>query len=149
MRDPARAYRESAVRGASPVGLIVILYEEVIRSLRRAMRSLQENNIEQKTLALTHALEVISHLQVTLNFKAGGEVANSLSHFYNMARAKIIEANLSLDRGVLESVVTDFSALAQAWQEADKTIGNANISSEDVIRIVSRQEPLEVSPVIR
>ena len=50
MKDPARAYRESAVRGASPVGLIVMLYEEVLRTLRRAQRAIQQNDIEARTL---------------------------------------------------------------------------------------------------
>jgi flagellar biosynthetic protein FliS len=90
MNNPARTYRENAVRAASPVGLIVILYEEVVRSLRRAQRGIQQGNIEQRTLGLTHAVRVIGHLQSVLNFDDGGDVARNLSAFYNGARTEIL-----------------------------------------------------------
>ncbi len=81
MKDLARFYRESAVRSASPVGLIVILYEETIRSLRKAQTALKQKNIEQRTLELTHAIKVIGHLQSVLDFERGGAVARNLWNF--------------------------------------------------------------------
>jgi flagellar secretion chaperone FliS len=126
MRDPARAYRESAVRGASPVGLIVILYDEIVRSLRRAERASEENKIEERTQAVNHALQVIGHLQATLNFEAGGEVAQSLSHFYNLARTKIIDANLTKNSRALQELVGEFLQVAAAWQELDRRANQIN-----------------------
>jgi flagellar protein FliS len=139
-RDPARTYREAAVRGATPIGLIVILYEEVIRSIRGAQRGLRENNIEQKTNSLTHALSVIGHLQVTLNFKDGGDIATNLSHFYNLSRARILEASLALNNELLESIVADFHAIARAWQQADQAIGHSNAGPDDVSRVAQSVE---------
>lgn len=129
MRDPVRAYRESSVRGASPVGLIVILYDEIMRSLRKANRAIQERNIEERTREVNHALEVIGYLQITLNFEAGGEVAKKLSHFYNLSRTKILEANVREDSPILEQLVSDFSQVASAWQQLDRRI-SANLARE-------------------
>jgi flagellar protein FliS len=122
MPDPARAYRESAVRGASPVGLIVILFEETLRSIRKAQRALKENNIERRTLELTHAVEVIGHLQSSLDFEKGGEVARKLSRFYDVARAKILEANIRADDATLEWLASELSGHIEAWQEVDREL---------------------------
>src|SRR5271155_5270760 len=119
MTDAARAYRESAVRGASPVGLIVILYEEIIHSMRKAQRALQSGNIEERTHALNHALAVVGHLQGILNFEKGGQVARDLSTFYDSARTKILEANVKNDSAAIEWIVTQCSVIKQAWALAD------------------------------
>ena len=122
MNDPARMYREAAVRYASPVGLVVILYEEVIRSLRRGHQAFQQNLVEQRCLSLTHAIQVIGHLQGVLDFEKGVEVAQNLSNFYNVARKVILECNNTGNGDRLISLAADFSGLAQAWQQVDRDI---------------------------
>jgi flagellar protein FliS len=117
-------YRESSVRGTSPVGLIVILYEEIVRAIRKAQRGLAQNNIEQRTLQLSHAILVVGHLQAILDFKAGGEVAQNLSRFYNTMRDKMIEANVQASHETLEWLATTFSEHAAAWKEVDRAVGN-------------------------
>lgn len=133
MKDVTRAYRESAVRGASPVGLIVILYEEAARSIRRAQHGLQQNNVEQRTLALTHALDVIAHLQATLDFERGGDVARHLSRFYNLMRRRILEANVRPDNTTMDMLAQQFSSLAQVWRQVEHAVGGT-------------REPVPVSP---
>jgi len=122
MKDPARFYRESAVRSASPVGLIVILYEEIIRSLRTAQTALKQKNIEQRTLELTHAIKVIGHLQSVLDFERGGAVARNLWNFYNAARTAILGVDRDSGNEILEALAADFSSVAQAWQQVDHEI---------------------------
>lgn len=126
MRDPARMYRESAVRGASPVGLIVILYEEVVRSVGRARRGLTQNNIEQRTLGLSHAIKVVGYLQAILDYKAGGRVAYTLARFYDMTRVKMIEANVQGSDEILEWLGATFSEHAEAWKEVDRAVGHSS-----------------------
>jgi flagellar secretion chaperone FliS len=122
MKNAALSYRQSAVRGASPVGLIVILYEEVIRALRKAQRALKQNDIEQRALELSHAIKVVGHLQSVLNFDEGGVVAKNLCNFYNAARTAILRANNDRGYDIIESLAGDFSNVAQAWQEVDREL---------------------------
>ncbi|MGH9685666.1 MAG: flagellar export chaperone FliS [Candidatus Acidiferrales bacterium] len=119
MRDPARAYRELAVGGASPVGLIVILYEEVNRCLRRALDAVRRNHIERRTRELSHAIVVIGHLQSVLDFEKGGQVARSLSNFYNLSRVKILECSGPNAAQILEGLAAEFTGLAEGWQQID------------------------------
>jgi flagellar secretion chaperone FliS len=130
MRDAARSYREDGVRGASPVGLVVILYQEVHRSILKAHQALLQGHIEQRTTELNHAVEVIGHLQSTLNFEKGGEVAPKLSRFYNLARAKILEANILSSKEILEWLSQEFSAHIEAWQAVDRAETNQEAQGE-------------------
>jgi flagellar protein FliS len=125
MTSPARTYRESVVRGASPVGLVVILYEEVIRSISRAQRALRENNIEQRTLAFTHAIDVIGYLHAILNFEQGGKVARHLALFYTTMQSKIFEANLRPTTEAVEWLAAEFTKVAEAWQEVDRVVSRS------------------------
>jgi flagellar secretion chaperone FliS len=122
MRDPARAYRELAVRSASPVGLVVILYEEIIRCLRRAHDAVQRNNIERRTTELSHAILVIGHLQSVLDYEKGGDVARRLSNFYHSARSKILECTGPQAQEMLASLAAEFSSMAEGWQQVDREL---------------------------
>ena len=73
--NPQLSYRETAVRGASPIRLIILLYEQVIEDLRRALAALEQGDIEKRTREINHAILVIGHLQATLDKEQGGQVA--------------------------------------------------------------------------
>ncbi len=122
MRSPERSYRESAVRGASPLGLIVILYDEIVRSIRKAIRAFEAGDIEARGKALTHAVEVIGYLQSILNFDKGGDVARNLSNFYNLMRAKLLEIHIAPTQEGLELLAREFAKVGAAWQQADRSL---------------------------
>jgi flagellar protein FliS len=138
MNDPVRIYRESAVRGASPVGLIVILYEEIIRSLRRGQRALRTGQIEERTNALTHAINVIGHLRGVLNFEKGGKVARDLAAFYDLMQAQILSANIAPTEARLETLVTAFATVKETWQAVDRDIsGKDNDLGADAMNLAA------------
>jgi len=85
--SPASTYQQLAARGASPVGLVVSLYDTILRDFRRAQAALVAGNVEQRVFELNHALTVIAHLQSVLNHERGGEAAKTFDRFYEIARA--------------------------------------------------------------
>jgi len=120
MTDPRTLYRESAVRGASPVQLVVMLYEQIAEDLRRAVRAIDENRIEARTNAINHALAVIGHLQNNLNHTAGGQVAQNLERFYNVSRQTLLEAQFKGSKEILTAQMSLFLNLRDAWTEVDQ-----------------------------
>ena len=130
MSDPVRSYRESAVRGATPVGLIVILYEEIIRSIRRAQRALRDGKIEDRTNALTHAINVIGHLRGILNFEIGGPVARNLASFYDAMQAQILAANIQANSEAMEAIAQAFSTVKEAWLAVDRDVSGQNADTD-------------------
>ena len=75
MTNPAQEYRKRAVEGASPVGLVVLLYGGAVTNLMRAIAAVDAGNVEKRVEELNKALAIIAQLQGTLDFEKGGAVA--------------------------------------------------------------------------
>jgi flagellar protein FliS len=119
----ARQYRELAIKAATPVGLIVVLYEMAIESLAYAMQEFDKGNIEGRTLELNYTLTLISELERSLNFEAGGEVAKRLATFYEVARLKILEANIKSSKDTIARLSGVLTSIRNAWQVVEQKTG--------------------------
>jgi len=119
--NPARAYRQCAVQGASPMGLILMLYDAAVASLHRAIAAFDANDIESRTSHLNHVLDVVAELQGSLNIEKGGKVAKHLDRFYTYARGEIFEANIRNSKEELHRLVEQFLSLREAWQQMEKS----------------------------
>ena len=115
------AYRQTSVHCASPVGLVVMLYDSALSSLYQAMKAIETGNIEERTNALNHVTRIVCHLQGTLDLEAGGEVAKTLSDFYTYARARILEAGIKNSRSHIAELSLHMSELRNAWLQVDST----------------------------
>ncbi len=117
--DARSSYREAAVRGATPVQLVIFLYEQTIEDLRRAVLALEKRDIETRTRSINHALSVIAQLQGSLDMERGGEVARNLQRFYNGMRASLSEAQLKQSARILEQQIEQLVLVREAWLEVD------------------------------
>jgi flagellar secretion chaperone FliS len=118
--NPRYAYREDAVRGARPVRLVVLLYEQMIEDLRQAVNAIQQNQIELRTNKINHAILVIGCLQSTLNKEGGGQVAVRLEGFYQQLRGNLTLAQLYASPSILSQQITDLLTLREAWSEVER-----------------------------
>lgn len=121
MIDVRALYRENAARGASPVGRVILLYEQIVEDLRRAEKAIEEGNIEARTNAINHALTVLGHLQGKLDMQAGGKVADNLHNFYNLSRQRLLEAQWQASEEVLKEQISLLLDLRDAWVHVDQT----------------------------
>jgi flagellar protein FliS len=127
--DARSSYRESSVRGASPVRLVISLYEQAIEDLRRAIIALDKGAIEVRTREINHALLVIAQLQGSLDMERGGEVAKNLARFYGVVRAGLTEAQLKQSSILLEQQISQLALVHEAWLEVERITTNANSTS--------------------
>jgi flagellar secretion chaperone FliS len=114
------SYREAMVRGASPVGLVMWLYEQMIEDLRQASIAIEQNDIERRTKRINHAILVIGHLQSSLEFVNGGKVARDLNHFYDALRQNLVQAQFYPSRRAISQQITDLLAVREAWMEVER-----------------------------
>ena len=122
MNHPAYTYRQLSVQGASPLELVVMLYDAVITALLRASVAIEAQDIEGRCRHLNRALAVIIQLEGTLNFEQGGEIARDLQAFYAYSRAKIMKANVDRATEILRSLIEHFTALRDAWKEGEQRL---------------------------
>jgi flagellar protein FliS len=109
------SYRETTVRGASPVELVVRLYEQIIEDIRQAAKAFEQNDIEGRTQRIKHAIVVIGHLQSPLDFVKGGKVAQDLNSFYNFLRQNLIQIQFHPSKPGFIQQITDLLAVRDAW----------------------------------
>lgn len=128
--DARNIYRENAARGASAVGQVVLLYEQMVEDLRRALRAIDENQVEERTNAINHAMVVVSHLQNSLNFAIGGDVAPNLERFYTMVRGRLLEAQFQASKEILNEQIAILLDLRDAWIEVDRATGGRAAANE-------------------
>jgi len=115
------SYRESAVRGATPVQLVIALYEQVLDDLRRALAAFEKKDIEDRTRSINHALVVIGQLQASLNMTRGGNVAQNLQRFYNMVRTGLLQAHIQQSVLELKEQIAHVMLVHDAWVEVEQT----------------------------
>jgi flagellar protein FliS len=113
------SYRRSAIQGASPIGLMIVLFDRLAADLRRAAAALRKDDIETRCRELHHALLVIGQLENWVDVKNGGESAQTLSRFYAYLRAKIIEASASKSARLLEAQMDTILLVRSSWQQLD------------------------------
>ena len=120
--NPGLTYRETAVAGASPIRLVVLLYEQAIEDLQRAVAAQQRRDIEGRTREINHAILVIGHLQATLDKEQGGRVSDNLERFYGQVVAGLIEAQAKQSIGGLEKQISLLMEVHRAWCEVERQL---------------------------
>jgi flagellar protein FliS len=122
MNNVAQTYTRLSLEGSSPVGLVVALYDNALKSLYRARKAMEANDIERRTQHLNHVLSIVAHLEGTLDLQEGGEVANTLKQFYTYARSRILEVSMTNSKTKLGDLVSHFSSLRAAWQVVESQV---------------------------
>jgi flagellar protein FliS len=127
--DPVLSYQQAAARGTTPVGQVVALYDTILRDFARALAAQQAGDIETRVSEINHALLVIAHLQSVLDHERGGEATMRFAQFYNITRGMIVQANFEAGTDSLESLISMYSSLRQAWHQVEPE-SSANLPAE-------------------
>ncbi len=110
------------------MGLVVMLYERAIADLQRATTAVEAHDIELRTKHLDHFLGVIAELEGSLDHRRGGQVAKNLERFYQLARARALNAAAQNSKEILSGLTEHFSALREAWREGERLLATQSTS---------------------
>jgi len=113
----ADRYRETAIRTANPLELVVILYDGAIQSMHEARAHLECRNIAARVRCINKGVSILSELQASLNLAEGGQIAESLDRLYTYMKLRIFAANLQQNAAPLAEVIQLLESLRSAWSE--------------------------------
>jgi flagellar protein FliS len=111
-----QAYRQSAVISASPVELVVQLYDAARRFLRQGSVAMEERKIEEAHKKLRRAELILNYLASVID-EDQGEVGAHLRSMYAFCLSRLNEARMTLDASKVQEVSTLLGELRDAWQQ--------------------------------
>lgn len=115
-------YLENDVFSRSPEWLVTLVFESLLKSLRRAAVQIEQGDIEGKAESLARSGEIVAELLASLDRDKGGAVAESLSSLYAYFALEIMNIGQTLDLDTLGRVVAMVEELHTAFVEAAERV---------------------------
>lgn len=111
---------ETAVNSASPLQLILLLYDGAIGALATAKGQIQDMKFAEKGRLISKAIGIIEGLRVVLDIDKGGEIAKNLNDLYEYMKHRLTIANLKNDPEGPAEVIRLLNDLRTAWAKLDE-----------------------------
>jgi len=105
----------SRIEAASPHELVVILYEELIRSLDVCRTAIAQGKPDALKTAHERATSVLLSLRASLDFDRGGALAQSLGGIYGSMLNESVRAVRERDSERFSRLRQGTAELLQAW----------------------------------
>jgi flagellar protein FliS len=113
--NAATAYKNNSIQTASPADLTLMLYEGAIKFCNIAIVAIENSDIEKANQNIIKAQKIIVELRSTLDMKY--PVANDFDLVYDYIYRRLIEANITKNKEVLEEVLGHIREMRDTWKE--------------------------------
>ena len=115
-----KEYLAQKVASASPVELIVILYDATISFLDGVTELWEQRQLIVAAERIVKAQKCIRELRRSLNMEAGKEISVNLFGLYRFMDRTLTNASLDLDDAAVERVIRMLKELRETWAEVAK-----------------------------
>lgn len=99
---------------------VVMLYEGIIKYVQHAKEAIENNDIQTRYNSLTKACDIITGLQLSLDFNNGDEVAKILYDYYAGLDSRLSSIHFSNDVKRCEACIDQLKKMRDAWEEIDQ-----------------------------
>ena len=110
----ANQYRTHSVN-TSPLQLVVMCYDGMLRFMRKAKDAIEAKDIEKKVKFINKTIAIVDELQNSLDFVRGGEVARNLDRVYDYVNNELMQVGVKNDTAILDHLVKLIADLRGAW----------------------------------
>lgn len=108
-------YKNNKVLTASPAELTLMLYEGAIKFCNIAMMAIDNKDVQKAYTNIVKAEKIIDYLRVTLDMRY--PVAQDFEKIYTYLSKRLIEANVTKDKAILEEVHMHLNSVRDTWKE--------------------------------
>lgn len=122
-------YKQDYVTTASPVELIVMLYEGCIKQMKLAKIHKENNELDKVSECIEKAEEIILELVRSLNMSI--PISENLLELYQFMIDELVQANISKDMERLDPVIEMLGALCEAWNEVKNSVENKTFTESE------------------
>lgn len=108
-------YANNKIATASPAELTLMLYEGAIKFCNIAILAIEQKDVEKAFENIMKVERIIEEFRSTLNFKY--PVAKDFDEVYKYVYARLVEANMTKDKEILEEVLEHLRTMRDTWKE--------------------------------
>ncbi|RLL54351.1 flagellar export chaperone FliS [Mariprofundus sp. EBB-1] len=112
-----QAYQENQVEGAGPLGLVLLSYEALFKSLGRTRMAILAGDLSAEADHTSRSMEALIELSSSLNMQEGGEMAENLASLYAYMMNRLIEGLCSSSTGHVDEVLKLVTELREGWMQ--------------------------------
>lgn len=117
-------YLETSVQTATPVQLMIMLWDGAIRFCKLGIDALEKGNYQDANSNLQKAQDIISEFVITLD--KSSPIANGLLELYAYFQRRLVDANIKKDVEPAKEVLGYLTELKETWVQAALAAKNAN-----------------------
>ncbi|MBO7747238.1 flagellar export chaperone FliS [Paenibacillus sp. MWE-103] len=125
MLSPQQKYQQSSAQTATPIQLVLMLYDGAIRFTKQGIEGIQQQQRETANKYLCKAEAIIHELISSLNFDYA--ISKDLVRIYEYLLHNLIQANLKKEASYAVEVLAHLEQLRESWRQLSKTavaVGN-------------------------
>ncbi|WP_203245964.1 flagellar export chaperone FliS [Sporosarcina beigongshangi] len=115
MNNPYAKYQNNSVNTSTPGELTLMLYNGCLKFIQQAKKGLEENNIEEKNMAIQKAQAIISELMLTLD--TSYPVAENMLILYEFANSRLIDGNIKNDSALFDEASAIIMEFRDTWKQ--------------------------------
>lgn len=115
-------YLRAQVETASPIKLILMLYDGAIRFLTLGLAAMERKDMEAQNSCLVKTQRILSELLCALDRKVGGAFTDNLASLYFAMLHRLVSANIEDDAAAVREVLVHLQELRTGWQMAAEAL---------------------------
>ncbi|MCR4643232.1 MAG: flagellar export chaperone FliS [Lachnospiraceae bacterium] len=119
--NPYAQYNTNKIMTATPAELTLMLYEGAIKFGNISIKAIEEQDIQKAHTNILKVQRIIDEFRRTLDFKY--PVAQHFENVYSYLAQRLVEANVSKDKEIMEEVVTHLRSMRDTWKEVMRIAG--------------------------
>ncbi|MEM9400381.1 MAG: flagellar export chaperone FliS [Verrucomicrobiota bacterium] len=120
--NPRQRYLESQVNSASPIGLIIMLYDGLLSFSDKAISGLKNGSDPARAEAaeaVGRCNKILTELNVSLRYEEQPEFSERMASLYEFFISKYNQAILEKKAAPIEEIIPLINELRDAWKEAE------------------------------
>ena len=127
MQNPQEVYLKKWLETASPVEIVIALYEKMESLLKDIVEMYEKEGDRRDTkkeIELANRVsEILYYLKGTLDLKNGGEVAKNLNQFYGICITQLSKAMAEKNPDLYRDLLKAIREMRDAWEEVRRKGG--------------------------
>jgi flagellar protein FliS len=112
------AYRRTEAQSASPLQLVVMLYDGALRFLSEARAAQALGEMRKRNEALKRVSAIVAECHSALDLERGGAVAAELDRLYSYISGRLLDITMKRDATAIDEVHKLLTTVRGAWSEA-------------------------------